>query len=178
MIELLLVKDVPHLGKRGTTVQVKKGFARNHLLPLNLAVHVTPDNLKMVDKARVKWLAEEAKLLEEMRELATHVEKLSVRIVAKASETGSLYGSVTDRDIAKACADQGVAIELSAVKLEAPVKVVGDYTIPIFLHEEVQVSIPLAVRAEGREDWLPGEEEEKGEYVSSEEEEDSPTPDA
>lgn len=179
MLDLLLVADVPKLGKRGDRVKVKVGYARNYLLPKRMAVYVNTDTLRMVEKARVKWLAEEAKKLEELRELATHVEKLDLLIVAKAAENGSLYGSVGPRDIAAKAASEGVALDASVVRMPEALKQVADYEVLIHLHEEVEVTIPVRVRAEGREDWLPGEnDEERGEHVSSEPEEgeDGPSP--
>ena len=182
MMNLLLIEDVEFLGKRGDHVKVKPGYARNFLLPLDKAVHATEDNLRMVDKARVRWLAEEAKLIEELKELAGHIAKLDLKIVAKASEAGHLYGSVTERDIAAAATAEGVAFQEKAVKLEHALKDVGDYSVPIHLHEQVSLEIPVRVRAEGREDWLPGQDEEgeeaEAEVESPEAATDDPTPEA
>ena len=108
MIELLLLEDVDNLGKRGEKVSVKAGFARNHLIPLRYAVHANEDNLKMVEKRRLAWLAEEAKLIEELQELASHIAKLDLTIVEKATDQGHLYGSVTAKDVADAAAGSGV----------------------------------------------------------------------
>jgi large subunit ribosomal protein L9 len=155
MIELLLIKDVEHLGKRGSRVRVREGYARNHLFPMGAAIPATPENQARVERQRVAWLADEARLIEDLRELAGHIGKLDLRIVMKASESGNLYGSVTDKAIAAAAAEAGIRFEPRAVRLDQPLKMVGDYTVPIHLHEQVSVSIPVRVRAEGREDWLP-----------------------
>lgn len=171
MIDLLLIDDVPHLGKKGDHVQVKPGFARNFLLPQSKAVFATSDNLKMVEKARVRWLAEEAKLVEELTELASHIEKLELKIVAKASDVGTLYGSVTEREIAAAAADAGVSFDAKYIRLPQPIRDVSDNDILIHLHEKVEVTIPVRVRAEGREDWMPGQEmseEERAELEAAE----------
>lgn len=159
-MDVLLVRDVSQLGKRGQRVTVKPGYARNYLLPMGFAIPATAENIRQIDRVRVKWLAEEAKLLEEMRELAGHLEKIeTVRIVEKASETGHLYGSVTDKMVADAVTAKGIEIEPRVVVMEAPFKEVGDYPVTLRLHEEVSVPLKVEVRMEGNEDWLPGQEE-------------------
>jgi len=158
-MEVLLIKDVERLGKRGALVEVKRGYARNYLLPLGFAVPATEENKRQVEKRRALWLAEEARLLEEVRELAGRLAKVDLKIVEKASETGHLYGSVGEKAIAEALAAAGMPLDPKVVKLEQPLKEVGDYEIQLKLHEEVTVTIPVRVRAEGREDWLPGQEE-------------------
>ncbi|MAB91315.1 MAG: 50S ribosomal protein L9 [Planctomycetota bacterium] len=157
MIELLLLEDVENLGKRGDTVSVKAGFARNHLIPLRYAVHANEDNLKMVEKRRLAWLAEEAKLIEELQELASHIAKLDLTIVEKATDQGHLYGSVTAKDVADAAAGSGVSFDAKCVRMEADLREVGDYEVPVRLHEQVNVSIPVRIRMEGNEDWTPGQ---------------------
>jgi large subunit ribosomal protein L9 len=159
MVELVLVKDIEHLGKRGTKVRVREGYARNYLVPMKAAVPATEDNLRWVEKARVKWLAEEAKLIEELRELAGHIAKLDLMVMGKASEQGNLYGSITEKTIAEAAKQKGVAFDVKAVRLPHHLKEVGDYEVPIFLHEQVQLAIPVKVRAEGRPDWIPSKEQ-------------------
>lgn len=156
MIELLLLEDVDNLGKRGEKVSVKAGFARNHLIPLRYAVYANADNVKMVEKRRVAWLAEEAKLIEELQELASHIAKLDLKIVAKATEQGHLYGSVTAKDVADAAAESGVSFDARCVRFEGDLKDVGDYEVPVRLHEQVNVSIPVRIRMEGNESWVPG----------------------
>ncbi len=169
MIDLVLLNDVEHLGKRGERVSVKEGYARNHLIPLNHAVRVSDDNLRMVEKRRVAWLAEEAKLIEELQELASHIAKLDLKIVAKATAEGHLYGSVSPKDIVEAAAAQGVAFDVRCVRLAADLKSVGDHEAPVRLHEQVNVSIPVRVRMEGNEDWLPGQREAAPENAAEEE---------
>ncbi len=159
MMEVLLIKDVERLGKRGSHVTVKSGYARNHLLPLGYAVLANAENRRRIEKVRVKWLAEEAKLLDELRELAGHLAKLDLLIVEKASETGHLFGSVSEKTIAEAVREAGINLDPKVIRLEHHLKEVGNYEVPVQLHEEVQVTVPVRVRAEGREDWLPGQDE-------------------
>lgn len=178
MIELLLIKDVDGLGKRGAAVKVKSGYARNHLLPLGFAVHATEDNKRQVDKKRVAWLAEEAQRLEELRELAAHLAKMDIKIVEKASETGHLFGSVTEKSIAEAVGAQGLRLDPKAVRLDQHLKEVGDYEVLVRMHEEVEVTLPVKVRMEGREDWLPGDDEPVPETAADEAGPETPAEDA
>jgi large subunit ribosomal protein L9 len=154
-VKLLLMADVPDLGKRGQQVKVKPGYARNLLFPQNLAVPATKNNLAMVEKRRVRWLAEEAKLIEELKEFAGHIAKLDLLITGKAQETGHLYGSITAKDIAAAAKNRGVTVDPKHIRLQQPLKSIGDYEVVVRLHEQVQVTIPVHVRMEGREEWLP-----------------------
>ena len=174
MMELLLIEDVANLGKRGQNVRVRNGFARNYLLPLNKAVALTAENKAMVEKARVRWLAEEAKLIGELQELAAKIGQLDLKIVAKSADTGHLYGSVHEKHIAEAAAGSGVPFDVRHVRLEQPLKEVGDYQVLVHLHEQVEVTIPVRVRAEGREDWLPGSEAEAEATEAEESPEESP----
>lgn len=156
MVELVLMKDVENLGKRGIKVRVREGYARNFLLPTGSAVPATVDNLRMVEKARVRWLAEEAKLIEDLRELAGHIAKLDLVIIAKASDQGHLYGSITEKTIAEAAKAKGVAFDAKAVRLAHHLKEIGDYEVLVHLHEQVEVTIPVKARGEGRPlDWVP-----------------------
>jgi len=158
MVELVLIKDIEHLGKRGTKVRVREGYARNFLVPLQAAVAVTEDNLRMVEKSRIRWLAEEAKLIDELRELAGHIAKLDLTLVGKSSDQGHLFGSISEKAIADAAKSKGVAFDVKAVRLKHSLKDVGDHEILIHLHDQVQVTIPVKVRAEGRGDWVPAKE--------------------
>jgi large subunit ribosomal protein L9 len=159
MMELLLLKDVEHLGKRGARVTVREGYGRNFLLPTGSAVPATEANIRRVDKVRAQWLAEEATLLAEMKELAGRLAGFSVTIVSKASEAGNLFGSVGVREIALAAAAGGFPLEQRVLRLPTAIKVVGNHACPVVLHDEVRLSIEVRVRAEGRGDWLPGHED-------------------
>ncbi len=158
MVELLLMKDVEHLGKRGSKVRVRVGYARNYLLPTGIAVPASAVNLLRVDKVRAQWLAEEAKLLSEMQELAGRLAGFEITLVAKASDAGNLYGSVGLREITEAAAAKGFPLDARVFRVAAAVKHVGDHSIAVVLHEAVKLSITLKVRAEGRGDWVPGQE--------------------
>lgn len=159
MLDLLLVKDVEHLGKRGARVRVREGYGRNYLLPTGAAVPASEENIRRVDKVRAQWLAEEATLLTEMKELAGRLAGFSVTLVSKASEAGNLYGSVGVREIAEAAAAAGFPLDQRVLKLASAFKMVGNHACPVVLHDAVRLTIEVRVRAEGRGDWIPGHED-------------------
>jgi large subunit ribosomal protein L9 len=156
-MDILLVSDVDKLGKRGDKVSVKPGFARNYLLPSGVAVLPTVANVRRIEKSRRAWLAEEKKIVEQARKLAEILKPVSLTIVEKSSDEGRLYGSVNDKVVAGALAKEGFELDSKVVRLDAPIREIGNYEVRIHLHSDVEVFIPLKVRAEGFEDWEPGQ---------------------
>ena len=106
-MDILLIQDVDKLGKRGDTVSVKPGFARNHLLPSGVAVLPTTANVRRIEKSRKTWLAEERKIVEQASKLAEMLKPVSLLIVEKSSDEGRLYGSVNEKVIAAALSAKG-----------------------------------------------------------------------
>lgn len=156
-MELLLICDVDKLGKRGDKVTVKPGFARNHLLPSGVAVLPTTANLRRIEKSRKTWLAEERKLVDAASKLGDLLKPISLLLVEKSSEEGRLYGSVNDKSVAAALAEKGFDLDSKVVRLDAPIREIGNYEVRVHLHADVEVFVPLKVRAEGFEDWEPGQ---------------------
>jgi large subunit ribosomal protein L9 len=156
-MDIILVRDVDKLGKRGARISVRAGYARNFLLPFGHAVLPTSDNLKRIEANRKKWLAEDAKLVEAARALAELLKGVSLMVVEKASDEGRLYGSVSDKLIASKIKEKGVTIDPRMVRLDSPIREIGDYDVRMRLHSDVEVRVPVKVRAEGFETWNPGE---------------------
>jgi large subunit ribosomal protein L9 len=156
-MDILLIRDVDKLGKRGDKVSVKPGFARNYLLPSGVAVLPTTANVKRIEKSRKTWLAEEKKMVEAAQKWAELLKPVSMTIVEKSSDEGRLYGSVNDKVVASALAAQGFQLDSKVVRLDAPIREIGNYEVRIHLHSDVEVFLPLKVRAEGFEDWEPGQ---------------------
>lgn len=141
--EVLLMADVPALGKAGEVVKVADGFARNYLLPRELAAAVTPASLRRLEKLR-KERAELAKIqLAEAHAKASKLEGVVVTIRARTVDGGKLYGSVSESDIVSALSAQGVAIDRSQLVLAEHLKQTGTFEVPIRLHPDV--TIPLKV---------------------------------
>ncbi|HZT40208.1 MAG TPA: 50S ribosomal protein L9 [Bryobacteraceae bacterium] len=144
-MEVILRQDIEKLGSRGQVVNVAPGYARNFLLPKRLAVAATDANKKIVEQERQAHLRREAKALSDAQELAKMMANVSVTISQKAGENDQLFGSVTPKDIAEAIARQGYNIERRQVQLDEPIKQLGDYRVPIRLHREVIIEVPVAV---------------------------------
>jgi large subunit ribosomal protein L9 len=157
-MDILLISDVDKLGKRGDQVSVKPGFARNYLLPSGVAVLPTVANVRRIEKSRKTWLAEEKKMVEAAQRWVDVLKPVSLTIVEKSSDEGRLYGSVNDKVIAAALAEKGIQLDSKVVRLDAPIREIGNYEVRIHLHADVEVFLPVKVRAEGFEDWEPGQQ--------------------
>jgi large subunit ribosomal protein L9 len=164
-MDVLLIRDVDKLGRRGDRVVVKAGYARNHLLPTGAAVLPTTANIRRIERSKKTWLAEERKMAEDAKKLADLLKPVVVTIVEKCSDEGRLYGSVSDKVIAAALAAKGFPVETRVVRLDAPIREIGNYEVRIHLHAEVEVFLPLRVRPEGFESWEPGQPLRKPEKV-------------
>ena len=141
--EVMLMADVPELGKAGEVVKVADGYARNYLLPHELAAPVTPASLRRLDKLR-KERAELAKIqIAEAQAKASKLEGVSVTIRAKTVDGEKLYGSVSVTEIAEALAAQGVAVDRSQLELAEHLKQTGTYDVPVRLHPDVVVTLKV-----------------------------------
>ena len=139
-MELLLKKDVAGLGHTGDVVNVKPGYARNYLLPKDLATGVTPQarmELQAASARRAKAIAAEEEKLQAFRK---QVESLSLTIVEKASDEGHLFGSVSAKSILDAFEQAGVEIPERAIDPELHIKELGIYEVPVRLSDELQAT--------------------------------------
>jgi large subunit ribosomal protein L9 len=147
-MQLILQEDVEKLGNRGDLVEVAAGYARNFLLPRKLALEATPGNLKRLERMRATFAKKEATEKEAAQKLAELLAGVSLAFTRKAGENEQLFGSVTSADISEALAAQGFTIDKRKITLADPIKVVGDYEIPVKLHREVVANVKLAVKKE------------------------------
>lgn len=147
-MDIILLKDVEKLGNRGQIVKVADGYGRNYLLPQKIAIAATPQNQKWLEQQRVQFLKEEAKEKADAEQLAKLMETVEVSFTRKAGEQGNLFGSVTAMDVADGLAAQGYKIDRKKIQLEAPLKVIGEYAVPVKLHREVSVAIKVKVAGE------------------------------
>src|SRR5690606_35079359 len=118
----------------GDVVKVAPGYARNYLLPRKLALPVTEQNRKLIERERRIAEAREAEERQQAEALATRITALEVVIARRVGETEQLYGSVTSADLAEALAEKGLQIERRRIQLEDPIKELGEHVIPIRLH--------------------------------------------
>ena len=139
------MNTVPSLGRRGETVKVKSGYARNYLFPRKLALPASESNRRV--------FVEEEKVLAKRDELEKHTAQhaaakltdVSCTIPVQVGDEDRLYGSVTANDIAKVLKEQGFDIDKKQVMLEEPIKQLGVYTIDVKLHREISAPIKVWV---------------------------------
>ncbi|HQT86120.1 MULTISPECIES: 50S ribosomal protein L9 [Acidiphilium] len=166
-VELILLQRVEKLGQMGEVVKVKPGYARNFLLPQAKAVRATKHNRERFERERVQLEAQNIKRRGEAERLAERVHGLSVVLIRQASDAGSLYGSVTARDIADGCIDGGLTIERNQVLLDTPIKTLGLATVRVALHPEVVMNVTVNVARSAEE----AEKQARGEALTRDEDE-------
>lgn len=144
-MEVILREDVENLGRRGDIVQVKGGYGRNYLLPRKLAMLATEGNRKVVEQIKAAAVKRDAREQADAQQLAQILAQTSLTIARKAGENGVLFGSVTSIDIAEALHKKGFEIDRRKIHLEEPLKQLGEFQVPVRLHKEVTVSVPVQV---------------------------------
>jgi large subunit ribosomal protein L9 len=144
-MDIILREDIDKLGQRGDMVKVAAGYARNFLLPRNLAVAATESNKKIVEQQRQAHLRRDAKLVTEAQDLGKIMASVAVTIHQKAGENDQLFGSVTSNDVAVALEKLGYTIDRKKVHLEEPIKTLGDFQESVRLHKDVSIDIPVHV---------------------------------
>jgi large subunit ribosomal protein L9 len=144
--EVILRAEVEDLGHAGDVVEVAPGYARNYLLPQGLAYLANESNVHRVaqEKKRYQEKLQQEKVSAE--EIAAAMTGLEFAFRMMAADEGQLYGSVSTADIAERLSQSGFDIERQQVKLDHPIKALGEYEVPIRLHPEV--TAPVRVRVE------------------------------
>lgn len=145
MIEVILNQDVDKIGKAGSVVKVKDGFARNFLIPNRLAVLVTTGNLKKLeqDKERKSLMLEALK--NDAEALKAKLSSISLTLSSLAKEDEKLYGSITAHDIAVALKEEGIELDKSLIDLSEPIRALGIYEVALNLHPEVSAKLKVWV---------------------------------
>src|SRR6185295_19342814 len=133
-IEVILKEHVEHLGRRGEVVKVASGYARNFLFPRNLALAVTEENKRQIERERVKAEAREAEELKAAQAVAKALEGLDIAIARRVGENDILYGSVTSGDVSDALAARDVTVDRRKIQLSDPLKSLGEHMVAIKLH--------------------------------------------
>ncbi len=142
-MEIILKQDVNRLGKAGTVVKVNDGFARNFLLPNNLAVPMTRANLKKIEEEKQRGILRSEKTKKEAESLRDKLAGLSVTIAVLTNEEDKLFGSITSQDIAQALKEENFDIDKNSIIMDEPIKSLGIYEISVRLHPEVPAKIKI-----------------------------------
>jgi len=150
-MKLILKKALPNLGEPGEVVDVKDGYGRNYLIPQGFAYEASEANLARIEEEQAREAERTRRERLEAHRRAAQLEGLLVTFRERAGDDGSLYGSVTSADIAERVRSEGALdfeLDRKTVQLDDPIKALGDFTVPIRLHPEVEVEIEVRVEEE------------------------------
>ena len=142
-MEVILLEDVKSLGKKGQIVKINDGYARNFVLPKKLGLEATPKNLNDLKLQKAREAKEE---LQAAKELAVKVEEKPVRLTMKTGEGGKTFGTISTKEVAAAAKEQlGLDIDKKKMKLDEPIKTLGNHIITVKLHKDVTAKLTVSV---------------------------------
>ena len=144
-MKVVLTKDVEKVGKKGEIKNVSAGYARNFLLPKNVAIVATEANIKAVEEKKKRDNVKLAKEKEAFVELAAKISKLSLTISTQVGEEDKMFGAVTTEDIALALKEQGFEVDKRKIDLVEPIKALGVYEVSVKLHADVNAVVKVWV---------------------------------
>jgi large subunit ribosomal protein L9 len=146
-MKVILLSDIERVGDRGTVVNVKRGYARNYLLPRKLALEATKAQLTQLESIKKQLASKEAKVTKRLTDLAGRLGLVSVKTTIRMGAEGA-FGSITNADIATLLAAEGHEIDKHSIVLPEPIKGPGVYDIPVKLGHEVSATVKLWVAEE------------------------------
>lgn len=135
-MKVILRESIAKLGKRGDVISVKPGYARNYLLPRNLAVVSTKENMRRIEAEKRQWDIKQAAIKEERQALAQRLQGTQLTMMVRAHE-GVLYGAINERQILEAFTAEGIKLTEQAIVLDRPVKEIGPHEFRIHLHADI-----------------------------------------
>jgi len=144
-MKVILTKDVEKIGKSGSLVKVKDGFARNFLFPRGFAVAANSVNLKQLEENKQKISLDLEKKKAQAEILKERLDSFSLTMSALVQEDESLYGSITNADISSALKEEGIEVDKNCIILDNQIKALGIYEIPLKLHPQVNANLKLWV---------------------------------
>ena len=144
-MEVILLERVARLGQMGDVVRVKDGFARNFLLPRGKALRATEENRTRFETTKSELQARSEALKSDAAGVAGKLNGKSFTVLRQASEAGQLFGSVSPRDLVHLITEAGYTVNRNQIALNTPIKTVGQHTVPLALHPEIETSITVVV---------------------------------
>jgi len=147
-MKVILKEDVPNLGDIGEVVTVASGYARNYLIPRNLAVEASTRNIKYFEHLKRAMAARVEKARKEKQSLAEKIGAVTLTFTARAGEDGKLFGSITSMDVQKKLQEEGIDIDRKRIIIPDPIKRVGEYTVQVKLHSDIFADLKLQIVAE------------------------------
>ena len=164
-VELLLIQSVDHVGEQGEVVEVKRGYAMNHLLPQGLATIATDHHKRMVEKHKARLQEIQNARMAGLRKLSDELAKQSVTIEANANDEGHLYGSVGAAEIVAALKRNEFTISADQVRLKGPLKELGLYTVNVHMGHEIEAELKVWVVPTMAEETAQQEKEQAGDQA-------------
>ncbi len=150
-MKVILRNNVATLGDAGDVVAVKNGYANNFLIPQGIAIRATEGTLKALETEKKQQTKKIELQRKSAREHAQKIEQMSLKVYAKAGDTGKLFGTVTSADIADALKAQGIDIDRRKITIEEPIKTLGKYEADAKIFQDITVKVHFEVEAEGSE---------------------------
>jgi len=144
-MQVILLENVPSLGKAGDLVKVSDGYGRNYLIPQKKAILATEKSLKVIEHQKRQVQQRMEKTKKDVEKMGQRIEKLSCTFVKTVGESGKLFGSVTSMDIENFLKENGIEVDRKKISLEEPIKNLGMFTVPIKLHSEVTANLKVWV---------------------------------
>lgn len=144
-MKVILRQNYENLGSIGETVEVKDGYARNFLIPRQIAYRATPGALRAIATDKKRYDVQQARLETEARSLAERLESVSITIPMRVGEEDRLFGSVTSPMIADELGRQGYEVDRRNIQIEEPIRHLGMFDVPIKLHTNVTASLKVFV---------------------------------
>jgi large subunit ribosomal protein L9 len=148
-MKVILTETIEKVGSKGDVINVKRGYARNFLIPRNYAMYATPQNMKSLETLKKQFADEESKRLEQLKQVAQQISGLKLDYVRKTDEHDNMYGSVSENDILHSLMEKGIEIAKTALVMDKHIKQLGDFEIPVRLHKDIQAVLHGTVRKEG-----------------------------
>tara|TARA_B100001758_G_scaffold208149_1_gene189615 strand:+ start:397 stop:846 length:450 start_codon:yes stop_codon:yes gene_type:complete len=146
-MKIILLQSVRGLGDPGDVVNVKSGYARNYLIPKEIAVFATQSNVRQIENRITKAKEIEAERVETLKGVAEKLDKLSLKFELKAGEEDKLFGSVTTQMISDSLSNDGYTIERKDIDISDPIKTLGNHYVTIYLHKDVSAKVKIKVKA-------------------------------
>jgi large subunit ribosomal protein L9 len=144
-MKVILKEDIPKLGTMGETVQVAPGYGRNYLIPQGKAVLATSKNFKELEHQRQLILRKAELIRKDAESFAEKFRGLTLTLARKVVEEDKIYGSVSVSDISQALEEAGVEIERKLIKLDEPIKSLGEFQVPVKVHADVTAELTVQV---------------------------------
>ncbi len=144
-MKIILRQDYEQLGKIGDTVEVKRGYGMNYLIPQKIAYPAKPNYVRMLQEEQRQKMVQVNKQKKQSELVAKKLESVSVTLAVSVGEGDKMFGSITNQDIADALVKQGYEIDRKKIELDEPIKALGIYSVPIKLHPEIEGKIKVWV---------------------------------